>query len=324
MGKRKIRICVVGAGRWGQNHIKTLHGLHCLAGIVEPCAERLAPLLARYPGVEGFACFEEALARGFDGYTLATPAGEHYAAARAIIERGGSVMIEKPMTLDPHQALELMDLAERTGAQVMVGHLLRFHPAIVRIYEWADRGSIGKLHYMYSHRLNLGTVRTEESVFSSFAPHDLSVLNYLSGAGAWEVQAFGARFWGSNVFDTTLTTLRSPGGMHAHIFVSWHHPLKQHLLVVIGSEGMIVFDDASPEKEIRWYSQRLDYGSCFPVEGRGPYEVISYPRLQPLTQELRYFVNRVRDRKPITINTAYDGYRVVQVLDRVQRQLEAQ
>lgn len=318
------RICVIGGGRWGQNHIRTLQGLGVLAGMVEPCAERLAALLAQYPGVEGFASVEEALARGFDGYTLATPAETHYPVARAIVERGGSVMVEKPMTLNAHQALALTQLARQTGAQVMVGHVLLFHPAIRKIKALVDGGRIGKLYYMYSNRLNLGTVRTEESVFASFAPHDISVLDYLAGAPALEVRSCGSKYLQQTVFDTTLTHLRYPGNVGGHIFVSWLHPFKQQLLVVVGSEGMISFDDASPRKEIKLYHKKVDFENGVPVKVEKPDEVVPYPPLQPLTEELRYFVDRVRDRGPIEVNSALDGYHVVQVLDKVQAQLEAQ
>lgn len=126
-------------------------------------------LVEEYP-VQGFLGLEEALEFGFDGYVIATPAETHYPLGKALLKRGQSVLIEKPMALRSEHAAELNQIAEENGAGLMVGHLLLFHPAIRKMKEVLESGKIGKLHYFYSNRLNLGTVRTEENVFWSFAP----------------------------------------------------------------------------------------------------------------------------------------------------------
>ena len=126
-----------------------------------------------------------------------------------------NVMLEKPMTLTAAQSAELVELAQRTGARLMVGHVLLFHPAYRKIKEVIDSGRLGKLFYLYSNRLNLGTVRTEESVFPSFAPHDISVLDYLTGASACRIEAKGAKFLQDRVYDSTLVQLEYPGNVHA-------------------------------------------------------------------------------------------------------------
>ena len=181
------KICVIGGGRWGKNHIRTLAGLGCLAAVVEADAVRLKEYTELYPGIKGYADMDEAIARGYDGYTVALPAELHYPAGRKLLEKGLNVMLEKPMTLTAAQSAELVELAQRTGARLMVGHVLLFHPAYRKIKEVIDSGRLGKLFYLYSNRLNLGTVRTEESVFPSFAPHDISVLDYLTGASACRI-----------------------------------------------------------------------------------------------------------------------------------------
>lgn len=174
------KICVVGGGKWGQNHIRTLYQLGNLGGIVEANSEYLSELLKLYP-VEGFIELEQALEKDFDGFTVAVPAPLHYEVTKKIIESGKSVLVEKPMTLSTETSRELVELAERKGVQLMVGHVLLFHPAIRKIKEIIDSGELGNLYYLYSNRLNLGTVRTEENVFWSFAPHDISVLDYFVG-----------------------------------------------------------------------------------------------------------------------------------------------
>lgn len=178
----KKNICVIGGGRWGKNHIRTLAGLGCLAAVVEADAGRLKEYTEQYPGIKGYTDINEAIACGYDGYTVALPAELHYPAGKKLLEKGLNVMLEKPMTLTAAQSAELVELARDTGARLMVGHVLLFHPAYRKIKEVIDSGRLGKLFYLYSHRLNLGTVRTEESVFPSFAPHDISVLDYLTGS----------------------------------------------------------------------------------------------------------------------------------------------
>jgi UDP-2-acetamido-3-amino-2,3-dideoxy-glucuronate N-acetyltransferase len=313
-------ICTIGGGRWGQNHIKTLAGLGCLAAIVESHPERLKALLTQYPGVKGYTDAEEAIDAKYDGYTLATPAETHYAIGKKLIGKGLNVMIEKPMTLTVSESEELVELAQRTGSRLMVGHVLLFHPAYRKIKEVIDSGKLGTLYYLYSNRLNLGAIRTEESVFSSFAPHDISLLNYLTGAHAVSIEANGSTFLQKNIYDHTLTRLVYPANIHAHIFVSWLHPYKQQLLVVTGSKGMISFDDSTKEKEIHFYNKRIDFEHGIPVKIENPDEIIPYERKMPLEEELKYFIEHLDSG--IEINNGRAGYEVVKVLETVQKLVE--
>src|SRR5690606_23558965 len=147
---------------------------------------------------------------------------------------------------------------KKNKVQLMVGHVLLFHPAIRKIKELIDEGKIGELYYLYSTRLNLGTIRTEENVFWSFAPHDISVLYYLVGHASVEIDSKGSKFLQQHVYDYTMTQLTYPNNIHAHIFVSWLHPFKEQRLVVIGSKGMISFEDSSAEKEIQFYNKHIE------------------------------------------------------------------
>lgn len=314
------KICVIGGGRWGKNHIKTLFGLGCLAAIVEADSEKLNEFLEQYPGVKGYTAVDEAIACGYDGYTVALPAELHYPVGRKLIERGLNVMMEKPMTLTASQSAELVELAGQTGSRLMVGHVLLFHPAFRKIKEVIDSGKLGKLFYLYSHRLNLGTVRTEESVFSSFAPHDISVLDYLIGNPACHIEAKGSKFLQDKVYDSTMTQLEYPHNVHAHIYVSWLHPYKQQLLVVVGSKGMISFDDATREKEIHFYNKRIDFENGLPIKIEAPDETIPYEKKMPLEEELKYFVEHLDSA--IEINNGQAGYEVVKVLETVQQTIE--
>ncbi len=313
------KICVVGGGKWGQNHIKTLYQLGNLGAIVEANAERLNELLKLYP-VEGFTELEQALEQDFDGFTVAVPAPLHYEVAKKIIESGKSVLVEKPMTLSAETSKELVELAQRKGVQLMVGHVLLFHPAIRKIKEIIDSGELGNLYYLYSNRLNLGTVRTEENVFWSFAPHDISVLDYFVGHPAEKIVSKGSKFLQEEVYDVTITQLDYPNNVHAHIFVSWLHPFKEQRLVVIGSKGMVSFDDATAEKEIKFYDKRIDFEKGIPVKVENPTRIIPYEQKQPLTEELKYFIEHLD--KTIEIANGQSGLEVVKVLEEAEKKIQ--
>ncbi|HHT22221.1 MAG TPA: Gfo/Idh/MocA family oxidoreductase [Bacteroidales bacterium] len=313
------KICVIGGGRWGQNHIRTLFELGNLGGIVESNPKRLEDLLSKYP-VEGFTDLDKALEKDFDGFTVAAPAPLHYEIAKKILEKGKSVLVEKPMTLSTETSKELVELAKKNNAQLMVGHVLLFHPAIIKIKELIDSGKIGDLYYLYSTRLNLGTVRTEENVFWSFAPHDISVLDYFVGHASESIESKGVKFLQKNVYDYTMTQLTYPNNIHAHIFVSWLHPFKEQRLVVIGSKGMISFEDSSPEKEIKFYDKHIEFEQGIPIKVENPIEIIPYEKAQPLTEELKYFVENL-DKK-IKVADGQSGYEVVKVLEKAQELLD--
>ncbi len=311
-------ICVIGGGRWGENHIRTLHRMGHLAGIVEADEKRLSELVELYP-VAGFGGIGAAVERGFDGYVLATPAETHYPLGKALLGQGLSTLIEKPMALSTGESRELVALAEAKGARLMVGHLLLFHPAVRKMKEIIDSGALGRLHYLYSTRLKLGTVRTEENVFWSFAPHDIAVLDYFIGEAPLKIEATGAKFLQDEIYDVTMARLAYPGNIHAHIFVSWLHPFKEQRIVVVGSRGMLSFDDASAEKQINYHRKRIDWQEGRPVAVAPPDEVISYEKKMPLTEELRYFVENLEGR--IDISSGKTGHEVIRVLEEVQQQL---
>lgn len=314
------RICVVGSGRWGQNHLRTLSGIGALAGIVETSAARLAQMTALYPGVNGHAGLEDALRAGYDGYVVATPAETHFAIASRLLDAGFPVLVEKPMTLLPEESALLVEKAAAHHVTLMVGHLLLFHPAVRKIKSLIDEGAVGDLMYISSSRLNLGTVRTTENVFFSFAPHDISVLDYLIGQPAVRMEAQGARLLQPGICDTTLAELTYPGNIHAHIHVSWLHPFKEQRLVVVGSRGMLTFDDAS-DKKIYLYHKYITFNDGVPVKMEEAPEVVPYEQgVMPLEEELRYFI--AHPDGTATVADGRCGLETVKVLYRVQQLLD--
>ncbi len=314
------KICVVGAGNWGKNHIKTFYNLGCLAGIVEKNENILKRYSELYPEVKLFDEIEEAIKEDFDGFTVATPAETHFRIAEKLLTLKKHVLVEKPLALNSQDAKKLQTLAENNKVNLMVGHVLLFHPAIRKIKDLITQGKIGRLQYLYSNRLNLGTVRTEENILWSFAPHDISIFQYFIESEPVEIVSRGGAFLQPDVDDTTLTVLKYHKNIVAHIFVSWLHPFKEHRLVVIGSQGMLSFEDSSKEKQILFYEKGIDWIKGEPIKRDGPTEAISYDTTLPLTEELKYFVDHLNGDK-VKIADGRNGIEVLEILERATESL---
>ena len=183
-----------------------------------------------------------------------------------------------------------------------------------------DNGEIGDLQYIYSNRLNLGKVRTEENVFWSLAPHDIAIFQYLTDSIPMKINANGSTFLQKGIPDSTMTQLEYENGVKGHIFVSWLHPFKEHRLVVIGSEAMISFEDALDEKPLKLYSKKIDLKSGIPEKIDGPVKVIYYENKMPLDIELEYFINHLSSVKPKISNIRH-GYEVVKTLVDASQQI---
>jgi UDP-2-acetamido-3-amino-2,3-dideoxy-glucuronate N-acetyltransferase len=314
------RVCVVGAGRWGTNHIRTLEGLGCLAGIVESNGETLRRCREMHPQIASFDNIRDAAVEDFDGFTIATPAERHFELTKYLITRKKHVLVEKPLALTAADARRLERLARENGVNLMVGHLLLFHPAIREIKRLIGSGKVGKLQYLYSNRLNLGAVRTEENILWSFAPHDISIFQHLIERAPIGVESHGGAFLQPHIHDSTLTVLTYPDNVVGHIFVSWLHPFKEHRLVVIGSKGMFSFEDSSEKKDILFYEKGIDWIQGEPIKREGPTEIIPYERKPPLTAELEYFVEHL-DGRPIEIADGHNGVEILEILERATKSL---
>lgn len=297
------KVCVVGAGYWGKNHIRTLNELGALGGIVEANSELLELFSKKYPDVSTYQNLKEALDNDrFTGFTIATPAESHHGIAKSIILAGKHVLVEKPLTLTIEDAEELINLADKHMVNLMVGHVLLFHPAIMKIKDLIDHEKIGKLRYIYSNRLNLGKVRTDENVFWSLAPHDISIFQFLIESYPIEIKIQGSSFLQKGIHDSTITQLKYTNDVEGHIFVSWLHPFKEHRLVVIGSEAMISFEDSSEGKPLKLYFKKFDMRTGIPEKIDGPTELIEYEQKMPLTEELKFFVEHLDGKEPIVAN----------------------
>ena len=321
MPDKNIAICVVGCGNWGHNHIRTLHEFGILGGIVESNDETLKDFKITYPSISFFDTVLTAIeSKKFTGFVVATPADTHYEIAIQIINAGCHVLVEKPVTLNVEDACILKEEAEAQHVNLMAGHLLLFHPAIQKIKEMLDLGLIGEQQYIYSNRLNLGAVRTEENVFWSLAPHDISIFQYFTESSPLKITSTGGAFLQNGIYDTTLTVLEYEGNIKGHIYVSWLHPFKEHRLIVIGSKGMISFEDSTKNKPLILYSKSYEMSGGVPEKKDGPVELIPYGSEMPLTEELKYFIQHL-DGSPLNIANGQNAVDVVGILVQASQNL---
>ncbi len=312
-----IRIGVIGCGKWGINHVRTAYSLlgKNLRFVFDKDPSAAAKVKEISPSIP-FSTSEDVLkTEDVDAVIIATPAETHFEVAKAFLELRKHVLVEKPMTLTTAETRELIKIAERCDRELMVGHILLYHPAVVKLKELCESGKIGALQYIYSNRLNLGSIRTEENILWSFAPHDISVIQYLVGVPPVEVYSHGAHFIQDGIEDTTITYLSYPKNVHAHIFVSWLHPFKEQRLVVVGEKGMLTFEDSAKSDKLKFYPKGFQKTQNGIEKFDGDFESIPCKDAQPLSEEHRHFYWCVKNRvKPLT-----DGKHALEVLEILEQ-----
>jgi len=315
-----INVAVVGMGYWGKNLVRNFYDLGALSSICDWQESVETSCKHQYENVRFCREFSSVLADpAIAAVALATPAVSHYEMARAALKAGKDVFVEKPLAIEVRQGEELVELAETRHRILMVGHILKYHPAVVKLQELIHTGALGKIHYMYSNRLNIGKIRTEENILWSFAPHDISVMLSLLNEIPSRVSCQGGAYLNRQVFDVTLSQFDFPSGVQAHIFVSWLHPVKEQRLVVVGSEKMAVFDDATDHKLIL-YPHKVEWKNRVPTAVKAKGEVVTLENREPLKAECQHFLDCVKSRT-VPLTDGREGLRVLGVLDACQRSL---
>ncbi len=316
-------IAVIGCGYWGKNLVRNFDELEALHTICDTRTEILQQFALRYPRVNTQSSYEQVLNdKDIRGVAIATPAATHYSLAREALLADKDVFVEKPLALQVEQGEELVELAREQGKLLVVGHLLEYHPAVIKLNELIDSGQLGKLQYIYSNRLNLGKFRTEENILWSFAPHDISVILLLLGSETpQEVSAHGGNYLHPEIADVTLTTMSFKDGTRAHIFVSWLHPFKEQRLVVVGSKKMAEFDDTEITDKLRLYAHDIEWIDRLPVPRRKEPEIIQVPQEEPLKNECHDFINCIESRDEPRVD-GNKGLQVLKVLNACQESLE--
>jgi UDP-2-acetamido-3-amino-2,3-dideoxy-glucuronate N-acetyltransferase len=315
---------LIGAGNWGKNLARNFHALGVLNTICDPNNNLLDTYRSHYSTVNLTTNYQSVLDNPLiTKVVIAAPATLHYKLAKQALLAGKDTYVEKPLCLDSSEGEELISLAQERGLILMVGHLLQYHPCVIRLQELLGRGELGKLQYIVSNRLNLGSIRLEENALWSFAPHDISVILSLCGHQLPEqVRCVGAAYLSKDISDTTMTTLRFSGDIRAHIYVSWLHPFKEQKLIVVGSHGMAVFDDTqSWEDKLLIYRNHITWSNGnVPLANKKDAERVNIPQQEPLKEECSHFLKCCKERL-VPRTDGQEGLRVLKVLQAAQASL---
>ena len=309
----KKHIAVVGCGHWGRNLIRNFAELGVLASVCDPNTD-LAQKYAKQYEVSNSSFADILRDTSVDGIVLAVPAPLHASLAIKAMNSGKHVYVEKPLAMNPVEARGMIDASKDNKVQLMVGHLLQYHPVFVAVRDLVESGELDGLSYIYSNRLSFGKVRSEEDVIWSFAPHDISMILSLTNDEPKLVRTESLCILQTNIADTATVHMEFKSGLKAHISVSWLHPYKEQKLVVIGQSGMVVFDDTKPWNEkLAFYRYSIDLTGEAADLNKSKVQYLEVPESEPLKNECQHFINVVNGRLP-PLTDGDEGLRVLNVL----------
>ncbi len=325
-----LNVAVVGAGNWGKNLVRTFANepRADLRYICELSPARRAAMNRQYPQTQVVEQIDRVLNDAqVHAVVVAVDAPMHFGLAKAALEAGKHVYVEKPLTLSSTDAEALVALAEEKGRKLMVGHLLEYHPAVTHMKRMIDSQVIAPL-YLYFQRVNLGIVRRAENAWWSLAPHDVSVACYLLGDEPVSVSASGQSYLQDGVEDVVFACLKFAGGRMAHIHVSWLDPHKIRKVTMVGLEKMVVFDDMEASEKVRIYDKGADvkpdvesYAEAITLR-TGDILIPKIPAAEPLALEVAHFVECVLENQTPR-SDGHDGLRVVRALEAGDASLAA-
>jgi len=325
-----INVAQVGVGAWGKNHLRTFAGLQdCNLSICcDSNLDILSMIKNQYSNkIKTTLKYEEILNdKTLDAIVIATPAYTHADLALKALDAGKHVFVEKPIALNINDGKKLVNLAKKNNKILMVGHLLLFNPAVIKIKEYIDQGIIGDVSYIYSTRVNLGRIRNEENALWSLTSHDISVALFLLFDYPIEVIACGASFLRKDIEDVVFVTLKFKKNILVHIHASWLDPHKIRKFTVVGSKKMVVFDDMEPSEKIRLFDKGVDrkvdyqtYAEYLALRS-GDINIPKINMQEPLLLECRHFIDCIKDNiQPLT--NGENALKILSVLEAAQQSL---
>jgi predicted dehydrogenase len=324
-----VSIAVVGAGAWGKNHIRVFSELPNvrLKYICDQDSSKLSSIQKTYPQSKMVENLDPILQDPeVKGVVVASSALSHYPLAKQILNADKDVLVEKPIALNLKDAEEMLEIAEKRKRILMVGHLLIYHPVVDRLKKMIASGELGKVHYIYTQRVNLGVIRKDENALWSFAPHDLSVILYLLEEEPTIVSAHGESYIQNGIEDVVFLNLHFSDGKIANIHLSWLDPHKLRRITLVGSKKMVVFDDMEASEKLKIYDKGVEslsyetYGEYLSLRF-GDITIPNVKIVEPLRAEAEHFIQCIElRREPKT--GGRDGLRVVNILIAAQQSLE--
>lgn len=330
LNDRIVTVAQVGVGGWGRNLARNYSQMPraYLKYVCDLDNEKVQAVQGEFSIERATTKFEEVIADpDVEAIVIATPAATHYDFCTKALEANKDVFVEKPFVLSSNDAEKIVDLAERQNRVLMVGHLLEYHPVVQELKTIIDSGKLGNLRYVYSQRLNLGTIRNDENALWNFAPHDISVILYLLGLDPTDVSARGQAYLQPGIEDVVFLALNFGGKAMGHVHVSWLDPHKTRRITIVGSNRMAVFDDLEPNEKLKIYDKgaevNMEYDSFAEYVGLRFGDItVPYIKVgEPLRIECEHFLECVRERKKPR-SDGLDGLRVVKVLEAAGQSLE--
>jgi len=325
-----VNLGLIGLGTWGKNVLRNFESLpdcKVLLGC-DSNPDQIKKVQPNHPRLDFTHKMEEVLQhKKIDAVIIVTPPASHFELAKQALLNDKDVFVEKPMVLEVEKGKEILELSEKRKKILMVGHIMEYHPATLKLKETIEKGELGKIYYLYATRVNLGKVRDIENALWSFAPHDISMILYLLDKEPLSVTATGECYIQKDkgIEDVVFMTMHFEDGVMAHIHVSWLDPHKERKLTIVGDKKMAVVDDMQSSEKIRIYDKgaRLDYNSYgeFLSLRSGDILIPKLDSYEPLKAECQHFLECMKQRKTPR-SDARDGLRVLKVLAAAQKSLQ--
>jgi predicted dehydrogenase len=317
-----FRVGQVGLGYWGRNLARVFDAESDLTWLCDASETLREEFARRYPNARVTADFEEMLSSDVDAVVIATPAPTHFPLAKAALEAGKNVFVEKPPAMRVEEMEELIGIAEARGLVLMPGHLLLYHPGVQKLKQLVDAGELGEVLVVYGNRQNLGKIRKDENALWSLGVHDLSVILYLIQEKIVEAAAHGHAFLNEGVEDVVFCYLRFGSGKIAHMHLSWLDPHKMRRLTVVGRDKMAVFDDMDLDRKVTVYDKAPEQPADTYGEWRTRTGDIFSPKVsnaEPLRLECQHFLRLVQEGWDG--REMHDGLEVVRALELLTESL---
>ena len=325
-------VALIGYGYWGPNLARNLnaHGADRWRYLVDLSEDRRKQAATLYPHVQMVDDVNRVLEDStVSAVMIATPAPTHTPLARAALAAGKHVFVEKPLTESTAEAIELAELAEAKGLVLMVGHVFEYVPAVRMMRQLIADGEVGDILYVHSQRLNNSRIASDTTAYWTLGPHDVSIANFLIGQDPAWVAARGATHLGTGEEDLTFFTVGYPGGVLAHMHISWLEPMKTRRTTVIGNRRSLVYDDMDADAKLKIFDN--GHGKHIDPDAWGAWQYrlqegqMRAPRLdmiEPLGAEVQDFLDcTLTGDRPVT--DGWSGVRVVSVLEAVEKSLAA-
>jgi predicted dehydrogenase len=328
-----VGLAIIGTGYWGRNYVRILEELSDsnVHVVCDAFVDRLHAIGQLFPNIELTTSIETALDHpGVEAAIVCTPAATHRAVAEQCLARGVHVLVEKPLTTTVDDSTALIELADAEELILMTGHTFLFNSGVRKLKEYVDNGEIGRVYYLHARRTSLGPIRSDVNALWDLAPHDISIFNYVLGSQPEWVSAIGGCALRDTLEDVGFISLGYPGGIVAHVHVSWAEPFKTREVVVVGSDKRVVFNDTDALERVRVFEKGVapapgeasTFGEFQFLLRDGDIVSPMIPPSEPLKEQCAHFLRTVRGVE-VPLTDGRLGRDVVSVMEAIDRSVAA-